>query len=96
MVIYNKESYATLQLLVTTRVNYHIAGKFGEFDESYLIRQTKTIQISIYNYNLLVESIHSPNFFCQMFKTSKSTKLLPRRTFLRYGISDCDQGLCNK
>ena len=25
---------------------YRIAGKFGEFDESFIIHQTKTIQIS--------------------------------------------------
>jgi len=42
---------------------YHIAGKFGEFGKSSLICQTKTIQTSAYNYNLLAESIHSPNFF---------------------------------
>jgi len=42
---------------------YHIVGNFGEFGESSLICQTKTIQISTYNYNLLAESIHSPNFF---------------------------------
>jgi len=42
---------------------YHIVGKFGEFGESSLIRQTKTTQISTYNYDLLAESIHSPNFF---------------------------------
>jgi len=41
---------------------YRIAGKFGEFGESSLICQTKTIQISTYNYNLLAESIHLPNF----------------------------------
>jgi len=40
---------------------YHIVGKFGEFGESSVIHQTKTIQISTYNYNLLAESIHSPN-----------------------------------
>ena len=28
---------------------YHIAEKFGEFGESSVIRQTKTIQISTYN-----------------------------------------------
>jgi len=48
---------------------YRIAGKFGlvgrkfsEFGKSSLICQTKAIQISTYNYNLLVESSHSPNF----------------------------------
>jgi len=39
---------------------YHIVGEFGE---SSMICQTKTIQISTYNYNLLDESIHLPNFF---------------------------------
>ena len=34
-----------------------------KFGESQVIHQTKTIQISTYNYNLLAESIHSPNFF---------------------------------
>ena len=41
---------------------YRIAGKFGEFGESSMIRQTKTIQIFTYNYYLMAESIHSPNF----------------------------------
>jgi len=41
-----------------------LAGrKFGEFGESQMIHQAKTIQISTYNYNLLAESIHLPNFF---------------------------------
>jgi len=41
-----------------------LAGrKFGKFGESQVIRQTKIIQISTYSYNLLAESIHSPNFF---------------------------------
>jgi len=35
-----------------------LAGrKLGEFGKSPLIHQTKTIQISTYNYNLLAESI---------------------------------------
>jgi len=37
--------------------------KFGEFGKSSVIHQTKIIQFSTYNYNLLAESIHSPNFF---------------------------------
>ena len=41
---------------------YRIAGKFGEFGESSVIHQTKTIQIFTYNYYLMAESIHSPNF----------------------------------
>jgi len=59
---------------------YHIAGKFGEFGESSLICQTKTIQISTYYYNLLAESINLPNFFHQMLKTSKFTKLFHCQT----------------
>jgi len=42
---------------------YLIVGKFGEIGESSLIHQTKTTQTSSFNYNLLPESIHSPNFF---------------------------------
>jgi len=60
--------------------------KFGEFGESSLIRQTRTIQISTYSYNLLAEAIHSPNFFGQMLKTSKFTKLSSHQTFPLYGI----------
>jgi len=68
----------------------HIAANFGKFDKSSLIRQTKIIQISTYNY---VDSItfwlnlfiHSPNFFCQMLKMSKFTKLLPCQAFPLYG-----------
>jgi len=56
------------------KIVYRIAGKFGEFDESSLIHQTKIIQISTYNYNLLAESIHLPNVFCQMLETSEFAK----------------------
>jgi len=61
---------------------YHIAGKFGEFGKSSVICQTKTIQISTYNYNLSTEFIHLPNFFCQMLETSKFAKLYPCYTLL--------------
>jgi len=64
---------------------YRIVGKFGKLGESSAIRQTKTIQISTYNYNLLAESIHSPNFFCQMLKTSEFAKPYSRQTFPLYG-----------
>jgi len=60
--------------------------KVGEFGKSSLICQTKIIQISTYNYNLLTESIHSPNIFCQMLKTTKFPKLSPCQTFLLYSI----------
>jgi len=78
--------------LYTIQCNYgynylfsiYIAGKFGKFGKLPLFCQTKTIQISTYNYNLLAESIHSPNFFCQMFKMCKFAKLLPCQTFPLY------------
>jgi len=65
----------------------HIAGKFGKFGESSVICQTKTTQISTCNYDLLAESIHLPNFFCQMLKTSKFAKFYPHQTFPLYGIA---------
>jgi len=59
-----------------------LAGrKFGEFGKSFMIRQTKTIQISTYNHNLLAEAIHSPNFF----SPNVQNKLI-RQTFLLYGM----------
>jgi len=62
-----------------------LAGrKFGKFGELSVIRQTKTIQISTYNYNLLAESIHSPAFFRQMLETSKFAKL-SRYVVFEYG-----------
>jgi len=42
---------------------YHIEGKFGKFGKSSLIHQTKTIQISTYNYN-------QTNLFYQKLKTN--------------------------
>jgi len=62
-----------------------VGRKFGKFGKSFLIRQTKTIQISTYNNNLLAESIHSPNFFCQMLETGKFAKLYSHQTFPLYG-----------
>jgi len=61
-VIYNEQTVLTRDL-IRWIITYYIAGKFGEFGESSLICQTKTIQISTYNYNLLAESIHLPNIF---------------------------------
>jgi len=64
-----------------------LAGrKFGEFGDLSVIHQTKTIQTSTYNYNLLAESIHSPNFFHQMLEMSKFAKLYPCQTFPLYSI----------
>jgi len=41
----------------------------------------------------LAESIHSPNFFCQMLKTSKFAKLFHCQTFPLYGISSNQNNL---
>jgi len=68
-------------------VKYHIAGKFGKFGESSIIRQTKTIQISTYNYNLCLNLFIRQTFYCQMLKTSKFVKLYPCQNFLLYGMS---------
>jgi len=53
-----RESYLKEQ---NTVYRESLAG--SKFGESSVIRQTKTIQIFTYNYNLLAASIHSPNFF---------------------------------
>jgi len=59
---------------------YHIAGKFGEFGKSSLIYQTKTIQISTYNYDLLAESIHiCQSFFAKYSKRVNSPNFLPAK-----------------
>jgi len=44
-----------------------------------VIRQTKTIQISTYNYNLLAESIHPPNFFTKCSKQVNSLNFIPTK-----------------
>jgi len=72
--------------------SYRIVGKFGKFGKSSVIRQTKTIQISTYKYNLLAESIHLPNFFCQMLKMSKFTKL---SHYVVYTIENFFPQYCN-
>jgi len=57
-----------------------LAGrKFDEFGKSFLIRQTKTIQISTYNYNILAESIHSPNFFAKCSKQVNLPNFIPAK-----------------
>ena len=43
-------------------------GNVGEFGESSVIRQTKTIQISTYHNNLLADLLIHQTFFCQMLK----------------------------
>ena len=60
--------------------------KFGEFGESSVIRQTKAIQIFTYNYYLMAESIHSPNFSSPNAHNSEFAKLSRHQTFPLYGI----------
>ena len=62
----------------------HIAGKldggrFGDFDESLIIHQTKTIQISVYNYcnNLLADLLIHQTFFAICSKTVNSPNFPP-------------------
>jgi len=70
-----------------------LAGrKFGEVGESQAICQIKTIQISTYNYNLLAEFIHSPNFFAKFYAHQTFllySMLLPD---LKSGITKTDEG----
>ena len=54
------------------KCQYRIAGKFGELS---MIHQTKTIQIFTYNYYLMAESIHSPNFSSPNAHNSEFAKL---------------------
>ena len=67
-------------------VIYRIVGKFGEFGELSVICKTKTIQIFTYNYYLMPESIHLPNFSSPNAHNSEFAKLSRRQTFLLYGI----------
>ena len=60
---------------------YCIAGKFGE---SSMIRQTKAIQISSYNYNLMALSIHQ-TFPRQTLKKSEFAEVSPAKLF-RYTV----------
>ena len=55
--------------------------KFGKFGESPVIRQIKTIQISIYNNNLLADLLIRQTFFHQRLELSQFTKLSSRQTF---------------
>ena len=59
---------------------FHIAGKFGrakfgEFGESFVIHQTKIIQISTYNTLSIGWSINLLNFLSQKLKQSQFAKL---------------------
>jgi len=57
-------------------IPYSAGRKFGE---SSMICQSKTIQISTYNYNLLAKSIHSPNFFAKCSKQVNLPNFIPAK-----------------
>jgi len=64
------------------------SGKVWQVESlANLIRQTKTIQISTYNYNFLAESIHLPNFSPNAEnKYINSLNFLFAKTFPLYSI----------
>ena len=59
---------------------YCITGKFGKFDESFMIRQTKLV--------LTIDNLLADPLICQtsFLETSHFTKLSPCQTFPLYGI----------
>ena len=57
-------------------------GKFGEFGESSVIRQTNLV-LTIDN--LLADLLIRQTFFCQMLEKSQFAKLSPCQTFPLYG-----------
>ena len=62
---------------------YHMEGNIGEFGKSFVIRQTKTIQINTYIINnLLADLLIRQIFFHQMFKMSQFAKLSPGKLSL--------------
>jgi len=69
----------TVTISVTVKQESLAGKKFGEFGESRAIRQTKTIQIPTYNYNLLAEFIHSPKFFAKCSKRVNSPNFIPAK-----------------
>jgi len=92
----HKEKWGKVVWPCQTNILY--SGKFGKFDESFLICQTKTIQISTYNYNLLAKSIHSPNFFSPNAQNENicQTFALPNFPTIQYhmaGKSDAEFNL---
>ena len=64
-------------------------GKFGEFGESSMIRQTKTSKLILAINNLLAGLLIRQTLFRQMLKRGQVTKLSPRQTFVLYSISVC-------
>ena len=53
-------------------------GKFGEFGKSFMIHQTKTIQIST-TIKLLADLLIHQTFFCQILEKSQFAKLSPAK-----------------
>ena len=61
---------------------YRRVGKFGEFDESFMIRQTiKPSKLVITINNLLADLLIRQTFFHQMFEESRFAKRSPHQTF---------------
>ena len=75
--------------MITTKANIitvwreTLAGEnIGKFGESFVICQTKTIQIIN---NLLADLLIHQTFFHQMLKKNQFAKLSPRQIFPLYG-----------
>ena len=60
-------------------------GKFGEFNESFMIHQTKPSILVLTINNLLTDVLIPQTFFHQMLQKSQFAKLYPCQTFLLYG-----------
>ena len=71
--------YKTINVILNNNpvnMHYSIVGKFGKYGELSMICQTKTIQISTYNYNnLLADVLICQTFFRQILKKSQFAKL---------------------
>ena len=67
-----------------------MVGKFGEFGESSVIRQTLTSQILASNSTLWPKSIHSPNFISPITFNSvfRQTLTPPNIPAIRYIVMD--------
>ena len=72
---------------------YHIAGKFGEFGEPSMIRQTKSCKLVLTIDNLLADLLICQTFFRQALKKSQITKL-SCYTVCRYAIVHHENKQC--
>ena len=63
----------------TLNTMYHIAGKFGEFGKSSMIRQTKPSKLVLTINNLLADPLIRQTFFCQMLEMSHFAKHSPTK-----------------